>query len=345
MIFILVSGEHPTLPKAEVKAIFEAENFYFNFFNSPPRILRVDASAEAGRIVCERAAYANMACLELAYVKDSSVEEFLKNVKDVSFEGYLSSGESFAVNFKCIDKGLKSSVKIVESRIGEIISKRFSNVKVNLEKPDKTFLVVFSGGSFLFGLVLSSPTKSFGLRSPRKKPFFHPSALQPKIARCMVNLSRVKVDNLDECIYDPFCGTGTILIEAGLIGVKKVFGSDVDLKMVRGARLNLKYYGVDGDIFIADALNPPVLSVSHIATNPPYGRASKTFGKPSSFLIENFLIKALKLLKENGILCVISPSKINVSDVAENLGFKALEKHFIYVHKSLTREISVLKLL
>ncbi|MCX8175740.1 MAG: methyltransferase [Candidatus Bathyarchaeota archaeon] len=345
MIFILVSGEHPTLPKAEVKAILEAENFYFNFFDSPPRVLRIDASTKAGRIVCERAAYTNVACLELVYVKDSSVEEFLKNVKDVSFEGYLSSGESFAVSFKCIDKSLKSSVKTVVSRIGEIISKKFSNVKVNLKKPDKTFLVVSSNSSFLFGLVLSSPLKCFGLRSPRKKPFFHPSALQPKIARCMVNLSRVKVGGLDEYVYDPFCGTGTILIEAGLIGVKKVFGSDVDIRMVKGARLNLKHYGIDGDIFIADALNPPVLSVNHVVTNPPYGRVSKTFGKPSIFLIENFIIKALNLLKKNGTLCLITPSKINVSDVAENLGFKVLEKHFIYVHKSLTREISVLKLL
>ena len=343
MIFTLISGEHPTLPKAEVKAILEAENFYFKFSDSPPRILRVDVSIEAGKIIGERAAYTQLACLELAYTKISSVEDVLKNIKDINFEDYLSSGESFAVRFRCIDKDLKSSFKMVESRVGDIILKRVSGAKVNLEKPDKTFLGIFSGGNLLFGLVLSSPAKGFGSRSPRRKPFFHPSALQPKIARCMVNLSRVKVDNINGHIYDPFCGTGTILIEAGLIGVKKIFGSDIDIRMVKGARLNLKHYGVDGDIFIADALNPPVLSVKHVATNPPYGRASKTFGKPSSFLIENFLLKALNFLKKDGVLCLISSSKIGSSSIAEKLGFKVLEKHFIYVHKSLTREINVLK--
>mgnify|MGYP002171746373 CR=1 FL=1 len=41
---------------------------------------------------------------------------------------------------------------------------------------------------------------------------------------------------------DPFCGTGGILIEAGLIGCK-VAGSDVNWKMKNGSAINLDYCG------------------------------------------------------------------------------------------------------
>ena len=74
----------------------------------------------------------------------------------------------------------------------------------------------------------------------RAKPYAdrRKGMLPPKLARIMVNLGvaggkRVKV-------YDPFCGTGTILMEAMMLGCP-VCGSDSDVKAVLGSGENLEW--------------------------------------------------------------------------------------------------------
>jgi len=62
--------------------------------------------------------------------------------------------------------------------------------------------------------------------------------LPPKLARIMVNLSQADPDDV---LLDPFCGSGTILQEALLLGIKKVIGSDISLKAVQDTRNNLEW--------------------------------------------------------------------------------------------------------
>lgn len=70
--------------------------------------------------------------------------------------------------------------------------------------------------------------------------------LPPKLARIMVNLA-VGPLALEEnkvqttTLYDPFCGTGTILLEAAFYPLA-VFGSDLDIRAVLGARENLDWW-------------------------------------------------------------------------------------------------------
>jgi len=93
--------------------------------------------------------------------------------------------------------------------------------------------------------------------------------MSPKLARCMVNLTRIK--NSDR-LLDPFCGTGGIIIEAGIIGAR-VVGTDIDPKMVIGTIENLQHCDIkDYEVFQADArkLKLPY-EVDGVATDPPYG--------------------------------------------------------------------------
>ncbi|MEK6807835.1 MAG: DNA methyltransferase [Nanoarchaeota archaeon] len=75
-------------------------------------------------------------------------------------------------------------------------------------------------------------------REPMKKPAFHPTMLKPKLARLLVNLSGAKEG---ETILDPFCGAGSILIEAAVLGTK-VIGTDFDSEMIARAKKNLEFY-------------------------------------------------------------------------------------------------------
>lgn len=62
--------------------------------------------------------------------------------------------------------------------------------------------------------------------------------LPPKIARMMINLAAVPTNAL---IIDPFCGLGTILQEALLLGYTALFGSDIEKNQIEATRKNLAW--------------------------------------------------------------------------------------------------------
>lgn len=62
--------------------------------------------------------------------------------------------------------------------------------------------------------------------------------LPPKLARLMVNLSEASIDTT---ILDPFCGSGTVLQEAALLGYKHLIGADADSRAIERTRLNFEW--------------------------------------------------------------------------------------------------------
>ena len=64
--------------------------------------------------------------------------------------------------------------------------------------------------------------------------------LPPKLARIMLNLSGVTIDK-NTVVLDPFCGSGTVMQEALLLGAGKVLGSDVSPKAVADAQANIDW--------------------------------------------------------------------------------------------------------
>lgn len=64
--------------------------------------------------------------------------------------------------------------------------------------------------------------------------------LPPKLAMMMLNLARQN-GKFPNAIYDPFCGTGTMLIEAESMGISSI-GSDQSKNMVEATRKNAQYF-------------------------------------------------------------------------------------------------------
>ena len=82
-------------------------------------------------------------------------------------------------------------------------------------------------------------------------------------------------------MLDPFCGTGGILLEAGLIGIH-IIGSDIEQKMIDGCQKNLEFYHLKNfQLFCADIgdISQYVSSVDAIVTDFPYARATTTKGE------------------------------------------------------------------
>jgi tRNA (guanine10-N2)-dimethyltransferase len=286
--------------------------------------------------LAHRAAYTKHCCKELFKCK---MNEIAEAAKDVYFEEYLSHGESFRV---LIEKGeykvLRSAARL-EEELGKEILDSVPGAKVDLVNPERTFFGLCVGESLLVGIAKGAGSR-ISLRRPSLRPFFRPSAMLPKLARCMVNLARA---GPSDTVVDPFCGTGSLLVEAGLIGCKTV-GLDVSEGMVRGASQNLRFFGVgDCGLIVGDARSLPFQVFDCVASDPPYGRTSSTHGVDARQLVEVFMQEALGILHSGGHLCLAFPKGQALPKLGEELGYVTVETHEIREHKSLTREIVVFR--
>jgi tRNA (guanine10-N2)-dimethyltransferase len=335
-----VSGEHPTLPFSEITAILEAEGHKYKVSERLRQIFRLEASESVIEPIIARVALTRVCCREL-FNCAPKFAEIAETLRRTSLEASIHEDESFAVRVRRVGGVTADIVSVdLERKLGEIILKA-TGAEVKLKTPKHVFLGVITENRFVFGLKLAEVVaKPFMERRPRKRPFFQPSAVAAKLARCMVNLAKVKKGDL---VFDPFCGTGSFLIEAGLIGCS-VIGADAQPHMVKGALRNLRHFNVTPEaMVVADAEHPPITKVDSVVTDPPYGRTASTLGKSTEQLVKATLPEFRSLLDSKKRICIASPETIAVGRIAERVGFKHLESHYVYVHRSLTREIAVLE--
>lgn len=99
-------------------------------------------------------------------------------------------------------------------------------------------------------------------------------SLKPTVAAAMLRLLEPWPGGL---LLDPFCGAGTIPIEAGGLGLSAM-GGDIDPAALDAARANLAVSGVTGEISRMDARALPLArrSVDFVAANLPWGRQVQT---------------------------------------------------------------------
>jgi len=334
-LFFLLSGEHPTLPKAEFRAILESEGVKFRVLEDATQLLRVEVDPTCVDIILRRSALTRICCLEI-FRCQADIGEILREARNASYEGLLGEKESFSVRVSRV-RGASPHINgmTLERELGAIIPGKV----VDLRNPSKEFLGILTDDLFVFGLKLGEIKPGvFVERRPCRRPFFHPTAMPAKLARCMVNLARPKPEML---ILDPFCGTSSILIEAGLMGYR-VMGMDVKRRMIRGSVKNLSRYGVDWEgLVVADALKNPVRQADRIVTDPPYGRSATTMGVAPNELLRGFLSFVPELLPRGGFVCLAAPSDVGLRDMGIEAGLRHVESHFIYIHRRLTREIAV----
>jgi tRNA G10 N-methylase Trm11 len=111
--------------------------------------------------------------------------------------------------------------------------------------------------------------------------------------------------------------------------------------MLWGCKKNLDCYGAKADISEGDATQIKLKNVDAIVTDPPYARASKMFDSELEELYDKFLESSFKALKPNGFLVLSVPTDATLAYA--RVGFEAAGEHELYVHKSLTRKVYILK--
>lgn len=350
-LFFLLSGESQSLPAAEVKAILEAEGYGYSNEEALDQTLRLEADPACVQAVQVRAAFTRLCALEL-FTSEATEDAIEKAAGNADFEAVLKPGESFSVRINRVKNYADQDINSMrlEGKLGKVILARAPQAKVSLKSPDKTFVGIITSEKLVFGLKLTEiQTRTFSERRPRKKPFFHPSAMPSKLARCMVNLAHGKAEGL---VLDPFCGTGTSLIEATFIGCKAL-GVDAQKRMILGCRKNLAHFNISAEgLVLADARQLPLSHVDCVVTDPPYGRSASTLRSTTRQLVQEVLAASHELLGSGQRICIALPIKVNEQGKVEHmskdlagyigdLGFKTIDSHTVYVHRTLTREIMV----
>jgi tRNA (guanine10-N2)-dimethyltransferase len=338
-LFFLISGEFEPLSFSELKAILEAEKYSYTITEKLDQTVRLKAPTDSVTQVQRRAGYTRICAQELFTCKatDEAITEAAKNA---GFASLLHQNETFAVRIRRIKEySTKSDTMRLERLLGKLILQNAKHAKVNLKVPNKTFYGILTNGKLVFGIKLCEIVpKPFVERRARKKPFFHPSAMNAKLARCMINLAQAQTGTY---VLDPFCGTGTVAIEAVLIGCKAI-GIDAQKRMANGAKRNIKHFGLMPEaIILADARKLPLTHVDCVVTDPPYGRSASTLKSTTKAIVEAAMLSALSLLGKGQRICIASPKTLGIKRIGIQLGYKHLESHYAYVHRTLTREVAV----
>jgi len=149
-----------------------------------------------------------------------------------------------------------------------------------------------------------------------------PAASHPTIAAA---LARLSCPAPGDVVWDPFCGSGTELVERALLGpYASMLGTDLDPRALEAARTNMHHAQVDRAISLvcADALEAPVPpGLTTVLTNPPLGRRIRGEHAP---LLSQVIEKIGRALAPGGRLVWVSPSRA-LDEVAEAAGL-ALER-------------------
>ncbi len=140
------------------------------------------------------------------------------------------------------------------------------------------FLIWKNENSFLLAETIANQNlRNYTLRD-RNKVFRDPKMgmLPPKLAQILINLAN---PNIDQTIIDPFCGSGTINIEAAILGHKTI-GSDWNEMFVKSSQKNFsqmaekfRYEEKNGEFFPKDATqfdHPEMLKTDPVIVTEGY---------------------------------------------------------------------------
>ncbi|MHB8830949.1 MAG: DNA methyltransferase [Patescibacteria group bacterium] len=261
--------------------------------------------------------------------------------------------EKYPIHIKKALKELGWKVRWVSGKGGEPLSPA-AVAKCHLtEKPNADFCLMIEKGKVFLGRTTQvQDADAWSLRDYGRPCRDDVNGmLPPKLARMMVNLAQVPEGGN---LLDPFCGSGTVLMEAALAtAAKKIIGSDIDAKQITDTLTNLVWLekqniisqddGSRFQTFISDvktiAQHLPAKSIDAVVTEGWLGpllkgRESVQELKKNAAQISRLWIETLKalrpILKDKASIVAVFPSfnvgnqvveTFNAIDLA-SLGYK-----------------------
>lgn len=335
-LLALLSGEAPGLALSELKSILHTIRGYGEVEMISERLALINSELRDAEVIAGRAAYVKELVEPIIYSPSFEEREGLITLES----DVLNSASSFAVRALRLGE-IDCNRAEVERRLGGVVLSLYPHLRVDLTSPEVVIQAYVTAGGIYAGPLLSR--QDYGrleARRPKNRPFRHPSALMPRLARCMVNLTRARPGGW---IIDPFAGTGSIPMEAADMGYR-VVAVEVKRWIAKGCLLNLKWSGQIGrvELICGDAASLPLRGVFQgVATDPPYGRSTQLSDRNIRRLYLNAFTTVSSLLKRGSRVVTAVPQQRVEPQLLEEAGLKLLEQHPIRIHSSLTRVVCI----
>ena len=311
-LFVL-SGEHLSLAQSEVEHLFNKEAR-----TTGEKLLLINTTRQA---ILKKAP-------RLALTK--SIHHVINIVDSTNLRKVLQALPPLKNTYKLSLYKETTRAPFLEE-LSNAVYAQLKKPRVDLHTPQHHYTFFCTPRAVLLGEELYVNTDKPKERRAHLQIHNHPTAINPKFARTMINLANEKT------IYDPFCGLGGIILEAKLMGVT-ASGSDISQVMVEKAKENLAAYSCKAKLQVKDA-KQLATKTDGIVTDLPYGKNS-LLSEPIDMLYKQFFIRAAKVTKK---IVVCYSAAIDVKRLLYNTKWSIVESHELYVHKSLTRVISVLE--
>lgn len=276
---LVILGRHPAISLAEIRAKFPnskicaRENAFAIFENIDSLDLK-----KIGGIIKAGEVFSHSLEFPIARISEFLVKDFAEKSGKQNFAISL-----FPEELKTLKTLLVGTKKFLQN---SGISTRFANKNfTNLSSAQSQFEIIKKNGNeilvansgknwWLAKLTAVQPFAGYKFRDYEKK--FRDAKvgmLPPKLAQILVNLAARDSENLK--VFDPFCGSGGILVEAGLLG-HEILGSDLDPRMVEFSQKNLEEFKFEADLFVQDARKEVNKEFDIVATEGYLGPPRKT---------------------------------------------------------------------
>lgn len=310
MKYFFVLGKNEALSMAELSSVLGASNL--NYTAGGIALFDGGEEFEAGELIKRLGGTVKIGRVDEEFDIGSTekIRQFIcelvlkkRKIATGKFKFGISQHGSTNLNAKNSGMEIKTYLKDkgFNSRLVTSKEKNLSSVVVEtnqLTQKGVEVVLFTSGKQVMVGHTLAvQPFKELSFRDyNRPARDSYSGMLPPKLAQIMINLGRSGGETESKTILDPFCGSGTVLTEAALMGYKNLIGSDSSDKAIQDSQENLEW--------IKDKYN--LNGIEYRLENTEAGELSKTFKKESVDMIitEPYLgpqrgrIKAEKVIKE-----------------------------------------------
>lgn len=233
----------------------------------------------------------------------NELSSFLQGHDLIKFLNFINQYRDIVSNTFSLTAGLSgSNLKTLEvaKTLQEALANRYSWEYTEFDHTNFDLRVFIDQKTAYFSIRLTKES----LHQRSYKTNSKPGSLKPSVAAAMVFMATEGKQGLK--VVDNFCGSGTILCEALLVG-NEGYGGDIDPESVQIARSNLENLGYQAEDKIK-SLNAvktdwPDNFFDYAISNLPWDEQIKV--SSITQLYEGSIAEYMRILKPNGVLCVL----------------------------------------
>ena len=389
-MFIAILGRQPEISIAELEAVYGAERVKkissqaATIDSDNFSIDKLGGTIKCGRVV-SRVKSQKSDHHTLLKASKIITEKYTKNLshsqKKITFGISFYGNKVDPRNIQKIGIILKNSLKksgvslrLIPNKTAALSTATSHNNKLGRSETKIEIIIVRAiNGDFLIAESRGTQNINSYTQRDRERPKRDAfvGMLPPKLAQIMINLSGAQSGNY---LWDPFCGTGTVLQEATLLSIN-AYGSDLSDKMVDYSSENMRWLektfftNTAWQVFQADATSVKLTSeqkqqITHIVCETYLGQPFSAPPSPAKLkevvgncnhIISEFLKNIHDQIRPESMLCIAVPAWQNqhgqfthlplIKNLSK-LGYQPITDKNLLYHRPdqvVAREIIVLK--